>query len=102
MAMILVLTTYPDRKSAGDAAKKLVKDDLAACVSIIKVESSVYKWKGIVKEEGEYLLMIKARSDNYGRIELAIRAGHTYHVPEIIRVNVDGGLSDYLDWVKGK
>jgi periplasmic divalent cation tolerance protein len=100
--MILVLTTYPDRKTAGDAAKRLVKTDLAACVSIIRVESSVYKWKGIVKEEGEFMLMIKAKSENHIRLELAIRAGHPYQLPEIIRINADAALSDYLDWVRGK
>jgi periplasmic divalent cation tolerance protein len=55
-----------------------------------------------VKEEGEFMLMIKARSENYPRLELAIRAGHPYHLPEIIRIDVDATLSDYLEWVRGK
>jgi periplasmic divalent cation tolerance protein len=99
--MIVVLTTYPDRKSAGDAAKKLVKTGLAACVSILKIESSVYKWKGILKEEPEYMLIIKAKSGNYTKLEMAICAGHPYKVPEVVRLRVDGGLPDYLAWVRG-
>ena len=44
--MIIVLTTYPDREKAEEAARMLVGKKLAACVNIIKIEKSIYRWKG--------------------------------------------------------
>ncbi len=98
--MIIVLTTYPDRKSASASARALVKKKLAACVNILKIESSVYEWEGKMKEDGEFLLMIKAAPRNYKAIEKAIASGHPYEVPEIISIKADGGHGKYLSWVE--
>lgn len=98
--MIIVLTTYPEGKSADAAARRLVEKRLAACVNIIRIESSVYRWKGRLKGEGEFLLLIKARAKDYRRLESAIRSDHPYSLPEIIRLRVDGGLPGYLAWIE--
>ena len=98
--MIIVLTTYPERKSANAAARKLVQGRLAACVNVVKIESSLFRWKGRLRIEKEYLLMIKARARDYRKLESAIRSDHPYSLPEIIRLRVDGGLPDYIAWVE--
>jgi periplasmic divalent cation tolerance protein len=98
--MIIVLSTYPDKKTALKCARSLVKRRLAACVNIVKIESSVYEWKGKLKEEGEFLLIIKARSRDYKKTESAIADRHPYEFPEIIRLPVEGGLRKYIDWVE--
>jgi periplasmic divalent cation tolerance protein len=97
--LAIVLSTYPDKKSAEAAARKIVRANLAACVNIIRLESSIYKWKGELKDVPERLLIIKARSSNYKKIEKAVLASHPYEVPEIIRITVDGGYAPYLEWV---
>lgn len=97
--MIIVLSTYPDRKSADQAARSLVKSGLSACVNILRIESSVYRWEGKLKEGAEFLLIIKAGSEDYDKLESAIKKSHPYELPEIIRMQVDGGFQPYLDWV---
>jgi periplasmic divalent cation tolerance protein len=98
--MILVLSTYPTRKSAEKAAKEIVEKELAACVSMIKIDESVYKWKGRVEIHPEYLLLIKTRKKAYLQLETYIKDNHPHEVPEIIYLSIKGGNKDYLEWIE--
>ncbi|HSW53338.1 MAG TPA: divalent cation tolerance protein CutA, partial [Sulfuricaulis sp.] len=42
----LVLTTCPDTEVAERLAQALVQERLAACVNILPLARSVYRWKG--------------------------------------------------------
>jgi len=97
--MIIVLSTYPDRKSAEEAAGMLVEKRLAACVSMVKIEQSVYRWKGKIEKSPEYLLIIKTTEKAYPRLETRIRRTHPHKVPEIVRLDVKGGNKKYINWV---
>lgn len=98
--MIIVLSTYPDRKSAEDAAEMLVEKELAACVSILKIEQSVYRWKGKTEKMPEYLLIIKTTQKAYPQLETEIKKTHPHKVPEIIYFEIKGGQKDYVGWVE--
>jgi periplasmic divalent cation tolerance protein len=98
--MIIVLSTYPDRKSADKAAMELVERKLAACVSRIKLENSVYRWEGKIERHPEFLLLAKTTSKAYTRLERQIKKTHPHSVPEIVYLEVKGGQKDYLDWVR--
>lgn len=97
--MIIVLTAYPDMKKAEEAAERIVEKELAACVSIIKSERSIYKWNGKVERAGEHVLIIKTTKKAYPHLEALIKKGHPYELPEIIYFSVEGGSKDYLSWV---
>jgi periplasmic divalent cation tolerance protein len=97
--MIIVLSTYPDRKSAEEAADMLVEKRLAACVSMVEIGQSVYRWKGKIEKSPEYLLIIKTTETRYPRLETRIRNTHPHSVPEIIRLDVAGGNKRYINWV---
>jgi periplasmic divalent cation tolerance protein len=98
--MILILSAYPDRRSAEKAAMDLVERHLAACASVLPVECSVYRWKGRVERHSERLLIIKTGKGAYGAVERRIRETHPYDVPEIAYINVDHGAAGYLNWVE--
>lgn len=97
--MILVLTTVGKKSNAAKIARSLVKKKLAACVNIIKIEKSVYRWKGKIVSEGEYLLLVKTTKMRYSRLETAIKVLHPYKLPEIIALPIKRGHDKYLDWV---
>ena len=86
------------KQDAEKLAKLLVEKRLAACINILKIEKSVYRWKGKIAEEGEYLLLIKS-AKAYEKLEREIRTNHPYKLPEIIRLNVNGGYKKYLSWI---
>jgi len=98
--VLLVYCTCPDRAKAQELANSLVRDRLAACVSIGTPVTSVYAWQGEIQNEQEVPLLIKTSGDRYQELENAIRARHPYELPEIIAVPVQQGLPDYLKWVQ--
>ena len=41
----------------------------------------------------------KARTSLYGQIEAFITRHHSYEVPEIVQIPIQGGLPGYLNWI---
>lgn len=95
---IEILTTTPDKKEAHKISEQIINERLAGCVQISAVES-IYRWKGAVQKENEYLCRIKTVQANYGRIESLIKKIHSYEVPEIVSVPVLSGSNEYLEWL---
>ena len=94
----IVTTTTDSYEAARAMARALLSARLAACVQIAPIRSH-YVWKEEMREEEEYLLQIKARTEDYEAIASAIRAAHSYETPEILRVDIDAGDQSYLDWI---
>jgi periplasmic divalent cation tolerance protein len=99
MSTLLVLTSLPDRAAAEKLADALIEKRIAACVNILAPCRSVYRWKGAVRHDEEFPMLIKTTVERYPTLEAAIRAGHPYELPEIIAVPIERGLPAYLDWV---
>ena len=95
---IVVWTTVGTKQFANDLAQSIVSARLAACVQILAVQS-VYRWKGKVCAEPEWLLSIKTTDAKYAELEGHIRANHSYETPEIVRMPIAGGSSEYLTWI---
>lgn len=101
--MIVVICTVPEKGKTGEKiAKTLVEENLAACVSILDAEKSIYKWKGKTIEEPERVLVIKAKKGNWGKIREKIISMHPHSTPEIISLKTDNVAEPYLKWVYGK
>jgi periplasmic divalent cation tolerance protein len=98
--MILILNTCPDKESAEKLAKTMVEKKIAACVSILPIEKSFYRWKGKMEEEKEFLLIIKTRDKLYSRVEAHIKANHPHEVPEIIAMPVKKSERLYSTWIE--
>lgn len=96
---ILVLTNMPDATSARQLAESLVTQKLAACVNILSPCQSIYTWQGKIEHADEVPMLIKTSQTQYHALEAAIIKVHPYELPEIISINVDSGLPQYLQWV---
>lgn len=95
----MVLCTCPDDAVAGEFARTLVTERLAACVQRLPITASTYRWQGQVVEEAEVLLVIKTAADRFEALSARLRKLHPYALPEIIAVPVAAGLPGYLDWL---
>lgn len=93
-------STTPDRRSAELIAKDLVERGLAACVQIVGPIRSVYRWKGKLEDEEEFLLLLKTKAALLPEIEKRLEVIHPYEVPELLAVPVTGGGNAYLDWIR--
>ncbi|MFH1228516.1 MAG: divalent-cation tolerance protein CutA [Planctomycetota bacterium] len=96
----VVFVTVPNMKAARGIAKSLVQSKLAACVNIIPVIESLYRWKGKLCEDKELLLIIKTKKAVFGKLADKIRSIHPYEVPEIISLPITAGDKPYLRWLK--
>lgn len=94
----LILTTTNDLQIAEDIVFLLLESNLAACLQIDNIKS-YFKWNSKITLEEEYRVVIKAKSSNYNEIENKILEIHNYELPQIIKINIDGGLQGYLEWI---
>lgn len=100
--ILLVLTNMPDVASARQLAASLITQKLSACVNILSPCQSIYAWQGHVEHANEIPMFIKTNQAQYHALEAAIIEAHPYELPEIIAINVDGGLPQYLQWVSAQ
>jgi len=95
----IVYTTINNIQDARRIANTLVEEQLVACVNIIPKVESIYRWKGKIEGEEEFILISKTTDNNVKKTIQRLRVLHTYELPDIVVIPVIGGLKDYLDYV---
>lgn len=98
----VVLTTVGQKEAADRLATQLVERRLAACVNIVGPIRSVYRWKGKIESDNEFLLIIKTTLEHARQLATAFRELHPYELPECVQLNIDGGSEEYLAWLAGE
>ena len=96
---IVVLVTASGEEEAARIGRALVEERLAACVNIVKGLRSIYLWKGKVEDEPEVLILVKTRRQRLEQITARVKSLHSYTLPEIVALPVEGGSADYLGWI---
>lgn len=61
---------------------------------------SVYRWEGEAHVDPEVLLVAKTTGSALDALVARVRELHPYACPEVVAVEVHGGLGAYLDWVR--
>jgi len=100
MKTLVIISTAGSEREGWKIGRKLVESRLAACVNVIPKVRSFFYWGGKVRGEQEVILVIKTMQTQFRKIINEIKKIHTYEVPEIISLRVDGGEEKYLSWVK--
>ena len=95
----VVYTTINNEQEARKIANVLVEEQIVACVNIVPNVESIYRWKGNIEEEREFILIAKTVDDNVTKTIKRIREFHTSELPDIIVLPVAGGLEEYLEYV---
>jgi periplasmic divalent cation tolerance protein len=95
---VVVLTTLGADADAAALARMLVEERLAACVNVLPVMLSVYRWKGVVEQEREQQLVIKTAASRVAALEARVRELHPYELPEFLVLSASGSRA-YLDWI---
>ncbi|MEV5500555.1 divalent-cation tolerance protein CutA [Nonomuraea fuscirosea] len=99
---VQVLTTVPSADEGAALARSITSERLAAGVQIIGPIRSFYWWKGSLRDEQEWQLVIKTPGDLLAALENHIRASHSYETPEIIATEIVAGSNDYLAWISAE
>ena len=96
---VVVLTTLPAAADAGAFAAAIVDSRLAACVNLLPVMESVYRWEGAVQRDSERQLLMKTSGECVAALWERVRALHPYDVPEFIVLPIVDGNDAYLRWI---
>ena len=96
---VLVLTTLPADADAPGFGRALVEERLAACVNVLPLMESIYKWDGELQKETERQLVIKTSRRRVAALWERLRELHPYDVPEFVVVEIVDGSDAYLRWI---
>ena len=97
---IVVLVTAANPREAGDLARHLLSEKLAACVNMVSGITSLFWWEDKIDEAEETLLVIKSAARLFPQIEAAVKEKHSYSVPEILALPIEKGYAGYLEWIE--
>ena len=96
---VIALTTLPADADAAEFGRTLIDERLAACVNLLPVMESVYRWEGKIEFEAERQLVIKTSRDRIGDLWDRVRELHPYEVPEFVVIPIMDGNEAYLRWI---
>lgn len=100
MTETLSFITCKDVTQAKTIARVLVKERLAACVTVVPGVASIYRWAGRIEEAREAMLVVKSRRALSRKLVSRVRALHSYDVPEVLTIPIASGNPAYLRWVR--
>ena len=92
-----MLTTESSKTNALRLAKLLVKNKLAACVSIKEI-FSIYEWDNDIEETKEFEIAIKSKPEFKENLIDFLHENSTYEVPQIIYKKYHTEIK-YYDWL---
>ena len=98
--IVIVLTTVGADADAAVLGRTLVDERLAACVNVLPVMASIYRWQGQVEQAREQQLVIKTAAERLPALEARLRQLHPYELPEFVVLSAAGGADAYLAWVR--
>ena len=96
---VVIVSTYPDKKSISRVAHIVVEKKLAACVNYTKI-NSVYTWKNKIQDTTEFLALFKTTSYSKQKLKEMITSSHPYEVPEIVELKMDDVSLPYMKWLE--
>ncbi|MFB6346219.1 MAG: divalent-cation tolerance protein CutA [bacterium] len=96
----LIHSTIDSETKGRTLAKRLVEEQLVACVNLGPEVSSYYRWDGELQEEEEFQLTIKTDAEIVGAAVERLEELHPYDCPEILVTRVSQASTGYEDWVK--
>ena len=97
----MVLTAVADTGTVHRLARSLVRQRLAACVTVSPGAVSHYRWKKKFERSREVLLLIKTNRRSWPKLLRFLRKHHPYELPEVLALPVALGAGDYLSWLDG-
>ena len=97
MEILVIIATESSKTNAVRMAKLLIKEKLAACVSIKQI-FSVYEWDDDIQETKEFEITIKSKLEFKNDLIDFLHKISTYDVPQIIYKRYHAEIK-YYDWL---
>jgi len=100
MSVISVYAVFADAEESERIGRIIVEERLAACVNILGLIRSIYRWNGAVESNEEVAAIFKTTDEQAGALITRIAGLHSYDVPCIATWPIDRILGSYVEWVE--
>ena len=97
MEILVIIATESSKTNAVRMAKLLIKEKIAACVSIKQI-FSLYEWNDDIQETKEFEITIKSKIEFKDCLIDFVNKNSTYDVPQIIYKQSHAEMK-YFDWL---
>lgn len=84
---------------ARKVSRYLVQERLVACAQIVPWIESIYMWNNQLETTQESKIILKTRAEKFEEIKEIILKNCKYQVPEITWSKIEGGNTEYLNWI---
>lgn len=95
---ILIYLPCTNEAEARKISRHLLEKRLIACANMFPI-SSIYRWKGKIREENEVVLLLKTLEEKYPVLQTEVEAIHSYKIPCISKIPVTFNVL-YQRWVE--
>ncbi len=102
MSESFIYMTCASKEEAEIIGAALVEKRLAACVNLIDGMESMYWWEGKIEKGRETVLIAKTRTNRVIELTQCVKEMHSYDVPCVTAIPIEGGNGDYLNWIRSE
>lgn len=96
--MVMIYTTVGEAEEARAIAREMVRENRVACVNVLAPHTAIYRWEGVVHENDEVAMILKASEAEYGAAVERLRELHPYETPVIVWWGADA-IPETLSWI---
>ncbi len=96
----VILTSFSEEGSATATVRQLLEEHLIACGTMLSGTRSLYRWKGVIEDASETVVLLKTNQETATRCMERLAQLHPYETPEIILIHPDAVSSPYAAWVR--
>ena len=97
-----VYITCGSIEEAKKIGKILVRENLVACVNILRDMISIFRWEEKIVEASEVVMIAKTRKSLMPQLIEFISKNHSYDCPCILELPIQGGKSEFLKWIESE
>ncbi len=98
--LVFVYTTCPNKAEARLIGLSAVNDKLAISADYWLIES-IYPWKGVIQQVGQYMLMLSSQKYLADKLIEFINKIHSYKTPMIVMTETNSVNYQYKFWMDG-
>tara|TARA_B100001964_G_C13820151_1_gene416928 strand:+ start:245 stop:580 length:336 start_codon:yes stop_codon:yes gene_type:complete len=94
-----VYLTAGSVEEAKNIGRKLVEQNLVACVNLLENMTSIYKWEDKLEEGQEVVMIAKTRKTLMPKLIKTLTKHHSYECPCVLELPIQGGHPEFLRWI---
>ena len=102
MENCLVYITAANANEAVAIGRDLVERQLAACANVHSPVVSIYRWRGVIQQDNEVVLIAKTRRDLVDNLSARVTEIHSYECPCVVAIPIAGGYAPFLEWISAE